>query len=228
MNKFVIYIFLVISYLVLAKSLSPSEFGINYVQNEKSLSELVKGSPVSVILVDIHNTGFIIKTYYHKYKLVYGFQSYEEMIVRTSGIFNEKHKNNIGMAIFRRGEDQSEDYAVLPPGSMFVGDRHFGYWKLIPSGERVWEFYRVYRTIPEFLGWGEWRPTSEFVSQMKAHTSQEKPFYGLKNEFGIGGIVTKQNFPNYFEKQAPKEINLKHFFLDYFKENFYNTRKNYE
>lgn len=228
MNKFVIYILLVISYLVLAKSLSPSEFGISYIQNEKSLSTLVQGAPVSVILTDIHSTGFLIKTYYHKYKLVYGFQSYEEMIVRTSGLFNEKHKKHIGMEIFRRFEDLREEYNALPPGAIFIGDKHFGYWKLAPSGQREWEFYRVYRTIPEYLGWGEWRPDADFFSLMNAHISQSKPFYGPNQEFGSSGSITQKSFPNFFTKHQTKPINLKQFFLDYFKENFYNTGKTYE
>ena len=70
LNKIIIYSLLLLTYLGLSKSLSPSEFGISYVFNEESLSSMIKGAPVSVILVDTHSTGFIIKTYYQKYKVV--------------------------------------------------------------------------------------------------------------------------------------------------------------
>jgi hypothetical protein len=83
LNKIVIYILLLLVYLGLSKSLSPSEYGVNYVHNTESLSKLIGAGPVSVILTDIHSTGFIIKTYYHKYKVVYGFQYYEEIISRV-------------------------------------------------------------------------------------------------------------------------------------------------
>ena len=84
MNKIIVYCILLLFYLGLSKSLSPSEFGINYINSDSLLSQIVPGKPVSVILTDIHSTGFLIKTFYHKYKIVYGFQSYEELIVRTS------------------------------------------------------------------------------------------------------------------------------------------------
>ncbi|MEX1100050.1 MAG: hypothetical protein WEB87_06470, partial [Bacteriovoracaceae bacterium] len=129
MNKALLYCALLLAYLGLSKSLSPSEFGISYVFNEESLSKLITGAPVSVILIDTHSTGFIIKTYYQKYKVVYGFQTYEEIIVRTSGTFNAKHAKHIGMSIFRRTESLEESFTPLPPGSVFIGNRDFGRWK---------------------------------------------------------------------------------------------------
>ncbi len=101
LNRALVFLAMLITYLGLSKSLSPSEFGISYVFNEESLSKLVSGSPVSLILTDTHSTGFIIKTYYHKYKVVYGFQTYDELIVRTSRAFTLKHAEDIGMSIFQ-------------------------------------------------------------------------------------------------------------------------------
>lgn len=228
MNKFVIYIVLVLLYLGVAKSLSPSEYGISYIQNEKSFSEFITGSPVSVILIDVHSTGFIMKTYYHKYKIVYGFQSYDEMIVRTSNLFHEKYSKYLGLEIFRRYEDKKEEFSLQPPGSVFIGDRHFGHWQVTKEGPRVWEFYRVYRNIPEQLGWNKWKPSFEFYTSMQTHLAQKKPFYGLNNEFGVKGHLTQENFPAYFEKAKTQPVEIKQFFLDYFKENFYTTRNNHE
>lgn len=228
MNKFIVYIVLVLIYLGVAKSLSPSEYGISYIQNEKSFSELIIGNPVSVILADVHATGFIIKTYYHKYKIVYGFHSYDEMIVRTSNLFHEKYSKYIGMEIFRRYEDKKEEFSLQPPGAVFIGDRHFGHWQVHEGGPKVWEFYRVYRNIPDQLGWGKWRPNFDFYANMQSHLAQKKAFYGLNNEFGPTGVITQKSFPAYFDKTQTTPTSVKQFFLDYFKENFYKTRKNHE
>jgi hypothetical protein len=220
-NRIVVYIFIMLIYLGLSKSFSPSEFGINYVLNDQSLSKMIKGAPVTVILTDMHSTGFLIKTYYHKYKVVYGFQSVEELIVRTSGQFTSKHKKHLGLSIFRRYEqDLREEFTALPPGSMFIDDRSFGQWVNDNSGDKVWRFYRPYRNIPQYLGWGKFKATEDFAQKIKMHMSQKKPFFGLKNEFGLEGPVTKESFPSFFSRQKPKDINFKQFILDYFKENF--------
>ena len=209
-------------YLGLSKSFSPSEFGISYILNEKSVAELVKGVPVTTLLVDMHSTGFLIKTYYHKYKIIYGFQSVDEIIVRTSSQFAEKHRNHIGMSIFRRYEaDLKEEHTPLPPGSLFVGNKSFGDWITKPSGERIWKFYRAYRNIPIFLGIKGYDFTYDTYQKIQIYRNQNKSYFGPNDEFGTNGILTKQRFPRYFERQKPEKINFKKFFYDYFRENFY-------
>ena len=221
MNKLIIYGILLLTYLGLSKSLSPNEFGIKYVNSDQSLSDLIPGSPVSVILTDIHSTGFIIKTYYHKYKVVFGFQSYEELIVRTSRIFTEKYKSYIGMSVFRRYKvDQQESFTPLPPGSIFIGDKNFGNWDFKDSNNKEWKFFRVYRQIPKYLGWGDFKPTFKIYNKIKLHESQDKPFIGSNDEFGINGTITRKAFPKYFDRQSPKEAKLNNFLKDYVKENF--------
>jgi len=220
MNKLIIYIVLVLVYLGLSKSLSPSEFGVNYVFNQESLSKLIGAGPASVILTDTHSTGFIIKTYYHKYKVVYGFQSYEEIIVRTSSQFSTKHKNHIGLSIFRRFEDNKIDITPLPPGSIFIGDRNFGSWKKNRLGSKTWTFYRVYRHLPNYLGWGEFKPTYKFYQEILIRMNNSKEFYGFNDEFGVKGEITRQYFTSYFQRSRDKKINFKNFFKDYLKRNF--------
>lgn len=221
MNKLILYGILLLTYLGLSKSLSPTEFGIKYINNNQGLSNLISGSPVSVILTDIHSTGFIIKTYYHKYKVVYGFQSYEELIVRTSRQFADEKKPYLGMSIFRRYKiDQKESFTPLPPGSIFIGDKNFGNWVKKSSGKRVWQFFRVYRQIPKYLGWKEFMPSQRIFNEITVHQDQKKPFFGSNDEFGIEGSITKKAFPKYFERQIPNEATFKNFLKEYVKENF--------
>jgi hypothetical protein len=206
--------------------LSPNEYGINYIHNNESLSRLVPGAPVSVLLTDIHSTGFLIKTYYHKYKIIYGFQSFEELIVRTSRAFSKKNAKNIGLSVFRRyRENDRENFTALPPGSIFIGDKNFGNWVLDNSGDKLWKFFRVYRQLPVYLGWNEFTPTFREFSKIKIHQEQEAVFYGLNKEFGTDGSISKKAFPNYFDRQKADQIDLKTFLKRYMKENFINRIK---
>lgn len=221
MNKLIIYSILLLFYLGLSKSLSPNEYGINYINNDESLSRLVPGAPVSVILTDIHSTGFLIKTYYHKYKIIYGFQSFEELIVRTSRSYSKKNQDNIGLSTFRRYvEAELEDFTALPPGSIFIGDKNFGNWVLDDSGDKTWKFFRVYRQLPLYLGWNEYVPTFRDFSKIKVHQDQNKTYFGSKSQFGTNGSITKKSFPNYFERLNADQVDLKSFVKHYMKENF--------
>ncbi|MCO4753123.1 MAG: hypothetical protein KC478_01505 [Bacteriovoracaceae bacterium] len=223
LNKLIIYCLLLLAYLGLSKSLSPSEFGISYVFNEESLSSLIRGAPVSVILVDTHSTGFIIKTYYQKYKVVYGFQTYEEIIVRTSRAFTTKHEKFIGMSIFRRSEDLNESFTPLPPGSVFIGNRDFGRWRNTQKG-KVWSFYRAYRYIPQYTGLRGFNPTYSFYQKIQQSLRENKPFYGFNDEFGTEGSITREQFPAFFRKGRNEKINLKDYFGDFLKKNFRASR----
>jgi hypothetical protein len=221
MNKIILYIILILTYLILNKSFSPSEFGINYVQNEMKISEIITGSPLEVILIDMHTTGFLIKTYYHKYRIVHGFQNVEEIIVKTSSKYFNLHQKHLGLSIFRRYElKELENFTPLPPGSLFIDNKEFGRWTTSPSGDKVWRFHRTYRNIPIYLGWGEYRPNKDFHEALKQHIGQDKVFFGTNNEFGPHGNVTKENFTNFFKHKKTNEINFKQFIKDYFKDNF--------
>lgn len=223
MNKIIVYCLLVLTYLGLSKTLSPSEFGISYVNSNTSLSELVTGTPVSVILTDIHSTGFLIKTYYHKYRIVYGFQTYDELIVRVSRTFNEEMEKYVGLSVMRRTEG-SQSFTPLPPGTVFIGNKNFGRWVKDGSGDRIWKFFRVYRHLPKYLGWETFGPTKLLHEKILLYEKQTKAFFGEENEFGPDGYITKLSFPKYFERKNAKPISFETILKQYIKENFI-TRK---
>ena len=220
MNKFIGYGILLLIYLGLSKSLSPSELGISYINSKESLSKLINGAPSTVILTDIHSIGFLIKTYYHKYKVVHGFQSYEEIIVRTSKQYSDSIKDYLGMSIFRRYPDGRETYTPLPPGSIFIGNLSFGKWLKHNSGDKVWRFFRVYRQIPTFLGWLDFQPTKELHDMILIYEKENKPLHGLNKEFGLLGSITKKKYTPYYERQKPQQIEVDRFLKNYLKENF--------
>ncbi|MBL7664759.1 MAG: hypothetical protein JNM93_06465, partial [Bacteriovoracaceae bacterium] len=177
MNRIAFYVLLILVYLGLAKSFSSNELGIAYLKNASGLSKIVKGNNVTAILVDMHATGFIIKTYYQKYRLVYPFEKTKEIIVRVSRKFAHECKDFIGLSLFRRLEKESlENTTPLPPGSLFVGNTSFGRWKQLNSGHQGWVFFMAYSAIPRELGWLDFQPNTEFVDSLQTHLGQNKPF----------------------------------------------------
>jgi hypothetical protein len=222
MNKFSIYILLILIFLGISRSFSPSAQGTKYIINEKVYSNFFEGAPLSLILLDSFQTGFLIKTYYQKYKVVHAFKRPSVVIVRTSYDFWEKNKPNRGMSLFRRNERNNiENNIVLPPGSLYIGDLGFGHWEWGDSGEKFWIFHRAYRHFPKMFGWGEYVPTQDFYKLMKSSLSEEKPFYGIGNEFGTDGPITKKNYYTSINESPKDTIKFK----DYIKKFIRNPWK---
>lgn len=219
MYKFFLYAMLIIIYLGLAKALSPSEIGVHYLQNERGFSKLIEAPVVTVILVDTHATGFLIKTYYQKYRVISGYDNVEELIVRTSKEFARKNLPHIGLSLYRRTDDR-EEFVPLPPGSLYIGNREFGDWKKTKKGNSIWRFNKSFKNFPRYLGWGEYRPDDEFYQQMKTSASLNKPYYGPESQFGPQGKVTQENFPHFFRDDRMKKVELKTLLIEYLKENF--------
>jgi hypothetical protein len=219
MYKFFLYCMLVILYLGLAKALSPSEIGVHYLQNERGFSKLVEAPYSTVILVDTHATGFLIKTYYQKYRVISGYDNVEELIVRTSKEFARKNLPHIGLSIYRRS-DGKEDFTPLPPGSHFIGNREFGEWKTNKKGQTYWRFNKTYKNLPRYFGWGSFKVDMEFYQQMKMRASLGQPYFGPQNEFGANGSITREAFPQFFKEERKQRVEMKTLLIQYFKENF--------
>ncbi len=219
MYKVFLYTILIISYLGLAKALSPSEHGVQYLQNARSFSKIIKGSPSTAILIDTHATGFLIKTYYQKYRVISGYDNVEELIVRTSKEFAKKNMKHIGLSLYRK-LDTTEEFIPLPPGSMYLGNREYGEWKTNKAGLTIWKFNKVFKNFPKYLGWGKFSPDMEFFQQMRSKASLNQAFYGLNNEFGPQGKITKKSFPHFFREERMKKVDMKTLLIEYFKENF--------
>ena len=206
MNKISLYILLILLFLGLSKSFSPAEQKIPSVLNEYYFENVFSGSPISVVLVDSFQTGFLIKTFFQKYRVIHGFKPSEVMIVKTSQLFWEKNLKNLGMSLFRRGERETKASTVpMPPGALYVGDPAYGSFESDASGQEVWHFHRGYRHFPKLFEWGNWRPTKEFSRKLDIAIEQGVPFYGLNNEFGEKGSVTGRTFKNSVDK-TPRAV----------------------
>lgn len=208
MNKISLYILLILTYLGLSASFSPAQKGTPFMENEKLFGNFFQGAPLTVILTDYFTTGFMIKTYFQRYKVFHGFKAAEERVIRTSKEFYEKNTKNLGMALFRRVEkDQATNTTPLPPGSLFVGDTSYGEWRLANSGEKVWQFHRAYHHFPHAFGWGSYNFTLRAYKTMQYHLDNSTPFYGLNNEFGTDGEISKA-FLKHIAPPASEKFNL--------------------
>jgi hypothetical protein len=224
-GKFILYTLALLVYLTLSKIFSPSEYGISYILDEKDLAKLNNAPFISAILIDQHSTGFLMKTYYHKYRLIYSFKRPNDIIVRTSRQYFENHRDHIGLSLLRRNEYLNYmSYSPLPPGYIFLDNKDFGSWKSVKKGKefiKFWRFHRTYRTLYKKIGVDkDFVFTEDFYNQAKLADNTNTSFKGVNNNFGTRGKISQKAFPDYFQREKPKDINFKKFLLDYFKENY--------
>ncbi len=213
MNKISLYILLILIFLGLSKSFSPSEHQTPYLANERVFPHFFGGAPITVILVDSIESGLLIKTYFQRLKIVHGFSQPEYITIRTSQSFWRKNLENIGMSLFRRKEiDGLGDTTPAPPGSLFLGDPSYGTWAFEASGNQIWQFHRAYRNFPQLLNWQSFTPTYEFYEQLQIHLQNNQSYYGPNKEFGKDGKVTSQVFSNTRDSYRA-EMNIS--FLEY-------------
>lgn len=212
MNKLSLFSLLIFVYLGLAKSFSPSDYKAQFINNELALGNLSESRPLSIILEGKFKTGFFIKTYFLKLKIVHGFKRPQYIIIRTPYNFWEKNLNNIGMSLFRRSDNGEKSITPAPPGTLFIGDLSYGHWRLNDSGNKSWRFYRAYREFPKFFNWGKFRPSQTFYNQSQTALKSNKVFYGRNEEFGTNGSITKL-FPNLYVDpfKRPHELDFRMF-----------------
>lgn len=203
MNKISLYLFLVLVYLGLSKSFSPQEQSVPYIADEHALAQQFTGAPLSLILLDSFQTGFLIHTYFHRYKAIYVFKESEEFIVRTSESFWRKNLPHQGLSLLRR--EDVEPYAVtttpVPAGSLFIGNPFYGTWESQSDGSRYWVFHNAYRSFPEIFSWGDFQPDYNFYTVLQAHLEHDVPFFGLNKEFGTSGSITSTFYSGHQQRR---------------------------
>lgn len=216
MNRFSLYIFLILIFLGLSKNFSPSVVKIYQMKNIAIFGETFKEDNFSILLLDTFKTGFMIKTYFLKLKIAYPFKPSEVITVRTSYDLFTYYKQFLGMSLYRIGENmQDQDSTPMPPGTLFVGNPAYGRWKLHDSGERYWKFHRAYQRFPNLFFWGDFRPSFSFYKSTKASLKNNIPYFGDQNQFGIDGSITKKALNTEDEQASYIKIKLKKYIKKY-------------
>jgi len=213
-----IYFSIIILYLSLATSFSPtSQDNPLILKHEQDLFLYFDRWPASYILIDAFKIGFVVKTYFHKYRIVAPYQGVEEITVATTKEFWQKNLNRLGLEISPVKEriihpSQTKDFIGLPPGSSFIDDHAFGHWAW-KQNEKIWRFHQRYRYLPYALFWGDFRPTERFYLQIKEAIQSQTDFAGTHNEFGPNGPLTKKFIYSRKENREEKVIeNIKDYF----------------
>ncbi len=193
-NKISTYTFLILIFLGISTTLYKSNKINKYILNEHTYSNYFNEAPLSLILIDYFSTGLLIKTYYHKYKLIRPFGTPYITTFIVSKKFWEKNSSNLGMSLYRKEHDEIEESTLpMPPGILYLGDLSYGSWIYSGSGKKIWQFHRAYKKLAYYLNWGHFRPSHDFYTKAKSHLKFKKPFYGTNKEFGSHGVITNKN-----------------------------------
>ena len=205
MNKVAIYILIVLIFLGASRIFTSYSKFDKYIFNELSYSELFEGHSISIILQDAYQTGFIIKSNVHRYRVVRVFGQSEIITIRVTKEYFQKTLNYLGLSLFRRDEEGMENTVPVPPGSLFIGNTAYGDWGFHISGVRRWVFREVYQFLKEELLWGEFQPDEDFYHELQLHLINGKEFFGVNNEFGPKGMVTQSQLSlNWYRRRNKK------------------------
>lgn len=218
-NRFAYFIFLILIFLGVSKSFAPTGKSSLFVRNTRQIADLFDEMPVTVILLDAYDSGLMIKSHFHKYKVVRIYKPSSIITARVSKRFYERHLDHIGLSLFRRSERGDEYFNPVPPGSLFVGQLAYGQWTLQKSGLRKWQFHRAYRRLSHEFYWGEYRPTRKFVNFYEIHLRSNRPYFGPEDEFGPKGSVTQQLLEIHSDFKRQFSFNLKEYFTKLFHTN---------
>ena len=210
MNRFLIYLLIIFTYLGISKSFYPNKQVTISIPNKFAISSMFRNAPLSIILTDMDEVGLIMKTYLMKYMLISGYQEPISVTIKTNKTYWEESKEFIGMSIFRRKENEKASSTVpMPPGFHFIGDSSYGYWRINrQTKEKEWRFYRSSAKLKKYFSYGNYRPTHKMIRQARLSLKKETPFFGDNNEFGFNGRITRENLP-------AKIFNKKKFSVDY-------------
>ncbi len=219
MNKTIFYSILIVCYLALSKTFSPDNSGVEYVRRSKDLEKIIQRTPAEAILIQTQSKGFLIKTYYQRYKIIYGFHPPREFVVRTKRSFADYSKKFIGMSLFRKRLGGSIETTPMPPGSLFIGNRQFGRW-IFKDGDYTWAFYRAYQSFPRLFGWQEFNPTRTFFTKLLDYEKKGVPFHGESNDFGKDGKITQKFIKAASNRDGLNAMRLKTLFNEYLKINY--------
>ena len=208
-KKISIYITLVLLYLALSKSFTPSEQDILYIPSHDALSSSFEGSPLTVILLDQFVTGVLAKTYYLKLKVVHSFHQPVELLARTTKKFYELNYSNIGLSIYNNfahlpSNEQSSFSTPTIPGIVFLGNSSFGQFRFNRSGALTWNFYRAYRSIADYLGWDNYIPTYNDYQQAMMHLKHQLTYTGPSAQFGREGSIITKVHAGYINKEQKR------------------------
>lgn len=213
MNRFGIYILFVLLFLVLYSSIYPQQKKLIIIENENDYQKLLEEISLprennlppralySVILADINKTGFALKNYFHRYKIVSPDYPDKDIMIQTNRSFYIQTRDLLGMSLANIFSDRTINTTPTLPGAFFIGDKTLGHWKN-QAGEFYWDFFKAYKDLPTKLGWSFFKPTKSIHRELIDQSKKNILYRGPENLFGKGGKIGNQLYKEKRKREA--------------------------
>ncbi len=183
---------------------------------ERLKAQLASAPEYSIVLEDMKEEGVFFPTYYHKYRVVQGDQTWTTDWLEVSESVYRNHENFLGMTLASKGPD-GETTTPHPPGYDYVGNPKYGQWRTDSSGRSFWEFYGQYALLRDLLGLGGRVIYRNDYDLYQTYRNQNRPYYGPNREYGTRGTLTRQTKPSFFERRRAREMIRRERFLQKFR-----------
>jgi hypothetical protein len=156
----------------------------------------------SIILTDMQADGNFIKNYSHSYRIITPKQKFFYGPLAVPKKMFDYYKPYLGMTIWSQ-KDGKGDQTLAPPGYAYVGDPQYGQWRTDSSGRSFWMFYGQYRLLSDLFGLGG-RVYRGQYDRFQGYRSQNRPYYGPKQNYGTNGAITRRQYPDFFQRQQSR------------------------
>lgn len=204
MNKIAFFTLLVLIYLAIFSNITPGKNSGRKINSSKDLSSVflknyqdIKNDineetkiHYTIILEGYDKRGYILKRYYHRYRMVSPYFPPQVIEKEVSRTMYKNYRKYLNLSIAHIGSENN--FTPLPPGFLFIHNMNMGRW--IKKGKKkLWRFYRAYRELPMLLRWGKYRPLFKNYSKQKLN-NHSKSFWGESKIFSRSGTIGKRNY----------------------------------
>jgi hypothetical protein len=208
MGKGIVYFIVVCSYILLSKSFGPGNSSLPYLRRSKDIEKIIPRLPAEAILIETLTKGFLIKTHYQRYKIIFGHQPPVETLVRSRRSFAEYSEKFKGLSLFRKDkDDMAAETLPMPPGTLFIDNRQFGRW-ITKDKQRHWVFYRPYQHLIRDLNWEDFLVTRTFFRKTQDFKRRGLP------------LVDSMEKKELIQDQQSVKLSFNRLLKDYLKTNY--------
>lgn len=187
---------------------------------ERLKTQLAAGPDYSIMLADMREEGTFFQSYYHKYQVVQGENSWTTDWEQVPENVYRANANFLGMTLASRTAGDQND-VPHPPGYQYVGNRQYGEWRTNSSGASFWAFYGQYALMRDLFGLGYGSIYRNDYDGYRRSRAERRPYYGPTGaEYGTRGSVTQRRRPSFFERRRAREVASRQRFQQKFSNRF--------
>jgi hypothetical protein len=166
----------------------------------------------SIMLEDMKEDGSFLPSYWHKYKLIYGDATAEDLRQETTDWVQvskrefRQHAKDLGMCVTSRTSGGELETVPKPAGYQYVGNEKYGKWRDNGSGGSFWEFYGKWMFMSTMfdMAMGPRIMRRDYGMYRNSYYGKRRAWYGSGGQYGTNGSVTRSRKPAYFKRTASK------------------------